>query len=602
MSELKTQIRELFRDDETLKKYLEKNSITGYRRFWNLFRIDIMRLKPSDLPDYLGRIDSSTRLADLPGGSKFGTNLKEKLEYFQDSLSDSNIHKIVVEACLEMDASLKKIKKAGMTDNMKEQLDVIKKKLDVWDMGTSIMSKTFRIIVFTRLQLLSPLQIGSGEENPYSDQPVLRDSRGIPFIPGGTLAGSFSSVLTEDQKTAWMGQPLDQGSPPKVSSFIFDDAYPLEEQRSILQYPVEQRFLNTLIRDTNTGKPDHHFSAEVLPVGTQFCVACRCDVHSEKEKAEIKKALVSFLSQNRRLGKSKNSGLGLWKCSKWACNILSMHCPDDLKKWVTDLHGYVWNGSWDDLEAKGFEIDDITQISPSEEWHVQLDVDVDSGLHLSSGPSGLPLKKMSDLSQAKRPVLDESGQWKEKEFVDFGSSIKGRIRSAMEMVLRTWLLQFATISAKPKDKVCQAVPLDPTQKSSLKELADFFGHTEKKGSFLVEECPWNGEPEEERQDHIKLDEFTQQTLRGAKFDFAPIHKGETKVVIILPSGAEDWQKYLVFGACKLLALNILPWAGHGSRGYLGAKIKFPQEAEIENKLKTFDHEDWLRQIATEINK
>ena len=55
---------------------------------------------------------------------------------------------------------------------------------------------SYRLLCYARLRLTSPLQIGSGSRNnPFTDWPVVRDVRGVPFIPGGTLAGALAASL-----------------------------------------------------------------------------------------------------------------------------------------------------------------------------------------------------------------------------------------------------------------------------------------------------------------------------------------------------------------------------------------------------------------------
>ena len=99
------------------------------------------------------------------------------------------------------------------------------------------MQKRYRIEVFSLLEFISALHLGSGKEDDrFSDQPILRNSQGIPFIPGSTLAGTFGDRLTLDQRKEWMGsipeQVKEKKENPEVSSLIMDDAFPLPEQEA----------------------------------------------------------------------------------------------------------------------------------------------------------------------------------------------------------------------------------------------------------------------------------------------------------------------------------------------------------------------------------
>ena len=58
------------------------------------------------------------------------------------------------------------------------------------------MSKIRKIKKYYRIEfeLTSPLAVGSGENN-LTDKDIVRDSRGIPYIPGSSLAGVYRSLF-----------------------------------------------------------------------------------------------------------------------------------------------------------------------------------------------------------------------------------------------------------------------------------------------------------------------------------------------------------------------------------------------------------------------
>lgn len=387
-----------------------------------------------------------------------------------------------------------------------------------------------------------------------------------------------------------MGHPIGTED-PNVSSLVIDDAFPLPEQADRLLWPVENRFQVSLMRDSLSALPDHHFNTEILPVGTIFIFSCRCDLTTDNDIEAFNGALKCFLATGGKFGGKQNAGQGKWKCDKWAVQILDMSHPKDLIDWLTNFHGYSWNGEWSTLDKElTMRCEPFQEISAENPWQIELQIEVKDGFHLSAGESGLPKKQMADLYQAKRIIIDKNGSLKD-EWVDFGTSIKGRIRTAMEMVLRTWLIQ---IGGYKEEEAKENVPLNPTKKSPNESIASLFGHTGKKGQFWVDENPWvNGELA--RQDHILLDEFTQQVIRGAKFEFSPMNKGKSITRVCLSAEAPNWQKALVFSSCKILSLNILPWGGHGSRGYVGAHITMINIANLEQDIKSTK---WIDEFKT----
>ena len=226
-------------------------------------------------------------------------------------------------------------------------------------------------------------------------------------------------------------------------------------------------------------------------------------------------------------------------------------------------------------------------------WQVTLKAEI-KGLHMSAGATGLPRKKFPDRAQATRYafVFDEIKKTYrlESQYVDYGDSIKGRFRTAMEMLLRTYLRK-----AKNPDDILKLVPEDPTKESTNDKIKDFFGHKRVKGGWAVKESSWDPEsggqplsPDDLfKQHHNRLCEVTQHVISGAKFEFAPLGRGISEVVVTLPASAPSWQKELVYRTAHLLALNALPWGGYGSRGYLGATLSIIDGQDGTGELKGF---------------
>ncbi|MBT6338015.1 MAG: hypothetical protein HOJ48_01835 [Desulfobacula sp.] len=445
-----------------------------------------------------------------------------------------------------------------------------------------------RLCCFTLLELKSPMHIGSGEIfSPFVDRPVLRDvGTNIPFMPGSTLAGRFGALLGDELKIKWFKgyRKENPGGEPGPSDLIMDDAYPIFAQQERLKWPVEIRDNNSIMRSTLTGKKDHFFQEEVIPKGTQFCFSCRCDFIDKDDMELFKHHLIEFLSSEYQLGAKETAGQGVFKAARlaWRYYDLSAEDKKDLKAWILKGHGYQWQGDWDKLEkdlgstdenrGSCFSIEALTDKSV-DKWKMRLTINIENGLHLSAGSSGLPKKGEPDKSQAER--FKFAGDELKDEYVDYGTAVKGRIRTVMEMLLRTYLDR----AGFSWDMIGKMVPCDPAPgkegESQELEILNFFGARHKKGAWAVNESPWEFEEDNSnplfKQDHNKLCEFTQQVMYKHKFDFAPLSRGKMEVVVTLDC-VEIWQKLLIYRAGQMLALNILPWGGYGSRGYLGAKI------------------------------
>ncbi|OQB37754.1 MAG: hypothetical protein BWY09_01527 [Candidatus Hydrogenedentes bacterium ADurb.Bin179] len=212
----------------------------------------------------------------------------------------------------------------------------------------------------------------------------------------------------------------------------------------------------------------------------------------------------------------------------------------------------------------------------SGEWKLHMRIAIDKGLHLTGGRKGMPVSGDPDDAQATRKRIDENGKLSE-EPVDCASAVKGRFRSAMEMLLRSHLINEEGLGA---GLVCDTLlPCDPRDKAGISDLAAFFGHAQERkregrcaAQWRVEEQLWRA-ASSRRMEHNRLDHFTQQVMNQALFTFGPLSGGETCVTVVLKKDAPPWQRQLVMHAAELLKLELLPWSGRASRGYIGASVK-----------------------------
>lgn len=458
-----------------------------------------------------------------------------------------------------------------------------------------------RVLIHALLNMDSPSHIGSGrDDDSFTDQPVIRSLAGFPFLPGGSLAGNLFDTmeLNEAQRRDWFGQTIEKEDKPKSSRLIVDDAFPVLAQRKKLSKPVELRSLNALLRDSLTVRRGASFNMEVLPRGTLFCFGCRCDLDSESDVQSLIGQIRSFLAKGGQIGGKETSGLGCWTSQNMWSRTLDMHKEKDLISWLENLHGLDWQGDEEELRRSGFTCEHLKPSASDDGWSIRLSVTLNKGLHLSSGSSGMPKKGEADLQQARQLQIDQNGQFTKTE-LDFGSTVKGRLRSAMEFLLRTYLIKFTACTSSAATNI---IPLDPSSISPVEDINTFFGfandqtRTGGKSGWKVKEAPWQNS-RQRSEDHIRLSEFTQSVMQGAKFDFHPISHGEAvlHVTIPNPSAAEDWQKVLLYRAAELLALNVLPWGGHASRGYLGTQIRIEDHDELPDS-----PEEKLRLTVTNI--
>lgn len=427
-----------------------------------------------------------------------------------------------------------------------------------------------RILFCAPIVFEAPWRSGAAEPSAHTDMPVRRDSRGLPFLSGSELASAFARSGSS-LRPSWRGE--DAEGKPMPAAIFFNDALPLPRQQPTLAHMLEIRERVVIRRDTAATMTDGHFNMEVLPAGVVFCFSCRGNAKDEAEADDMVRALEVFLARGGYLGGQTNNGLGKWRATHGTHRSFNLDTKDGLRDWLLTGSGLDWQG-----DPGVFGRDRWTALPErdSGEWKLHMRIAIDKGLHLTGGRKGMPVSGDPDDAQATRKRIDEQGRlWDEP--VDCASAVKGRFRSAMEMLLRSHLIHEEGLGA---GLVCDTLlPCDPRDKAGIPDLAAFFGHAQERkreggcaAQWRVEEQPWYA-ASRRRMEHNRLDHFTQQVLDQALFTFGPLSGGETCVTVVLKKDAPPWQRQLVMHAADLLNLELLPWSGRGARGYIGISVK-----------------------------
>ena len=133
----------------------------------------------------------------------------------------------------------------------------------------NILKKQYLKIEFT---LLSPLSIGNGK-NEKTDQDIVLNSRGIPYIPGSAVAGVFRDACKKVMGDEWTQRYFgsirdnvnDNGNKEITESqFRVYDAYIQSEE-----YFVSRRD-GVALDDYKYGIPGAKFDREILESGIFF--------------------------------------------------------------------------------------------------------------------------------------------------------------------------------------------------------------------------------------------------------------------------------------------------------------------------------------------
>lgn len=148
-----------------------------------------------------------------------------------------------------------------------------------------ILKKQYLKIEFT---LLSPLSIGNGK-NEKTDQDIVLNSRGIPYIPGSAVAGVFRDackkvkVMGDEWTQRYFGSIRDNCNDNKTiteSQFRVYDAYIQSEE-----YFVSRRD-GVALDDYKYGIPGAKFDREILESGIIFRTFIERDMDANESEED----------------------------------------------------------------------------------------------------------------------------------------------------------------------------------------------------------------------------------------------------------------------------------------------------------------------------
>jgi hypothetical protein len=123
------EFREFIQNDDELKRDI--NKISNHHKFWNHLKTDIMVRRPDEVREFLELIDTQTRLADLPQGSRVGIRLASRFPQDGNMSELRLLQQSLIMACLELDTKikLKSVKADIVNENKKSK---IAKRLAIW--------------------------------------------------------------------------------------------------------------------------------------------------------------------------------------------------------------------------------------------------------------------------------------------------------------------------------------------------------------------------------------------------------------------------------------------------------------------------------------
>ena len=432
-------------------------------------------------------------------------------------------------------------------------------------MGTET-KYTHRHLARFIIEAVTPLAIGSGQSDIFSDALVIRDVNGLPYIPGSSLAGIVRSMLPEEEAKLIFG--YQEGNGGEGSKIIFTEGKMLDSQGRIMDnlqelgncddeiikickhLPIRQ---HVKIGPDGIGVDAGKFDEEVTYKGTRFCfeVEYLC---SETESSVFDRILSIIQNQSLRIGGGTRSGFGEVKVVDMKTAALDLTDAGDLKLYLeksSDLNAH-WDG-WKDTSVSA---------TVSDAWH-------EYRLMLQPRDFFLFASGFGDSDADITPVKESVIIWKDGEKATIANnvvlvpatSIKGAIshRTAFH-----WNKENNLYIGNPDARTCE-------ENEAVKALFGYQNDNDiKRGNVLFSDMYLSDDSLSDKvQHHVKIDRFTGGAISGALYQEKVVYGPESilkTTIYVSKSVPEEYIKSFE-AALRDVASGMLPLGGAVNRGH-----------------------------------
>lgn len=190
-----------------------------------------------------------------------------------------------------------------------------------------ILKKKYLRITF---RLASPLRLGSGE-NKDTDNDILKDVAGVPYIPGSSLAGIYRNMFSDMDRTKYFGDILNNQNSSRVKVF---DAYMSSDD-----YVISVRD-SVALDEYKTGIAGNKFDAQVLEPGVEFITYVEQDFFNTEDIDCLNIISDAFINNSIFIGAKTMRGYGEISIVEIKYAEFDFNNVEDVKKWISfDMYG-----------------------------------------------------------------------------------------------------------------------------------------------------------------------------------------------------------------------------------------------------------------------
>ena len=217
--------------------------------------------------------------------------------------------------------------------------------------------KQFGIKKYYRItfEIISPLSIGNGV-NEITDNDIILDSRGLPYIPGSALAGVYRSLFEKETSDRYFGKDMTeemiwemakQGKNLLTESkvIVYDAEILNPEKRNVAVYDM------VALDEYKVAIPGAKFDFQVLEPGIQFVTYIEQNMDNMEEEYLTKEIVYAWKMGKIRLGAKTGRGYGQTKIVKVEDIVFAFsedcrkqsRCDRDCGDWIEfDMYEDSW--------------------------------------------------------------------------------------------------------------------------------------------------------------------------------------------------------------------------------------------------------------------
>ncbi len=419
----------------------------------------------------------------------------------------------------------------------------------------------YRFIARVVLEAKTPLVIGSGNKDIYTDATIAKDVNGLPYIPGTSIAGVVRHALgLTDKEDNLFG--YQKGENGRGSEIIFSEAKMIgvdgiavdglqnltgDFYEAFKSLPVRQH-----VRITDKGVAANHgkFDEEIVYKGTRFCFEIEVVTENDDRK-NFDEVLNAICSSDFRIGSGSRKGFGKMAIVECKYNEYDLGDNDQLSKYLA--HTSDLSQPFEGTEYKGED--------QSSSIKYELALKPEDFMMFGAGFGDNDV----DLVPVKEKVVDyDKKKVVETNVLIPASSIKGALAHRVAFhynKLNGWFI--GNDNAKVEN-----------ENRAVKELFGYVLKNDKekaRGNVLFEDIIENKAVSEKIFNHVSIDRFTGGAIDGALFsEKATYAQGQsfTTTITLLKKDFEDTKILEAFeSALKDIVKGILPLGGATNKGY-----------------------------------